>query len=62
MKAHVVADKCTGCELCVSICPAVFSMNADNVAEAIREPVPKSEEAACREAAESCPTEAIVLE
>lgn len=61
MKAIVDQEACTGCELCPSICPAVFSMQ-DNVAVAIAGEVPPQEEAACREAAESCPVEAITLE
>ena len=59
MKANVDADMCTGCGLCPDICPAVFRMEGD---VALAGPVPADEEASCRDAAESCPVEAISIE
>ena len=61
MKAKVDPDMCTGCGLCPDICPAVFEMDGD-VAKAKVDPVPADAEADCREAAESCPVEAINIE
>lgn len=61
MKAIVDEETCIGCELCPQICPAVFSMQGA-VAVAIPGPVPAEEEDACRDAAESCPVDAIRIE
>ncbi len=61
MRAIVDPDTCIGCELCPSICPEVFEMEG-NVAITIKDPVPPDVEDTAREAAESCPTEAIKIE
>lgn len=60
MKAIVDKDLCTGCGLCCDTCPAVFEMG-DNVAVVIPGEVPDEAEASCREAATSCPVEAIAI-
>jgi len=62
MKAIVDPELCTGCGLCPDICPSVFEMNDDGIAESIIAPVPVDDESSCREAADSCPAEAIVIE
>ncbi len=61
MKAKVDKDACTGCGLCADACPEVFEID-DDVAKVIADPVPAANEASCREAAESCPVEAITIE
>lgn len=48
-------NKCTGCGLCVSICPEVFKINSDGKAEA----KPGANAKCAKEAAENCPVEAI---
>lgn len=60
MKAIVDPDACIGCELCPSICPEVYRMEGP-VAKAIEGEVPKEFEDSAREAAESCPVEAIKI-
>jgi len=61
MKAKVDPDLCTACGLCVDTCPEVFKMG-DEVAEVIADPVPADQEDCVKEAAESCPVEAISYE
>jgi len=62
MKAIVKKDVCIGCGLCVDICPEVFVMNADNIAETTQERVGAEIKDKCRDAATNCPVEAIVIE
>ena len=61
MKAIVDQDTCIGCELCPGICPEVFEM-VGPVARVKVDPVPPEAQATAREAAESCPVEAIKIE
>ena len=61
MKVKVDADLCTGCELCIDSCPAVFEVK-DGVAAAKVNPVPSEEEENCRTAVADCPSEAITIE
>jgi ferredoxin len=60
MKVKVDPDLCTGCELCVGLCPEVFRMEDGKAVAA--SPAPAAHEAACKDAAAQCPTEAIKLE
>ncbi len=61
MKAKVDPNTCIGCELCPTICPDVFRMGDDGVAHTIVEMVPGESEDSAREAAESCPVDAISI-
>jgi ferredoxin len=61
MKVRVDEETCVGDETCVDICPEIFEMNGD-VAVAKMEEVPEDLEEKCKEAAESCPVEAITIE
>jgi ferredoxin len=45
----------------VDICPELFEMDGD-VAVSKKDEVPEELKEACREAAESCPAEAIIIE
>lgn len=60
MKAVVDKKTCIGCGLCADECKAVFEMGED-VAVVIVDEVPADAVAKCREAAKSCPVEAITL-
>jgi len=60
MEARVTED-CIACERCVEICPVVFQMGTE-FAEVKTSPVPDEYEDDVREAADECPTDAIIVE
>jgi ferredoxin len=62
MKATVNEDLCIGCESCVDICPDVFEMKGELAVCRFDDDILEEFEDACREAAESCPVEAIEIE
>jgi len=53
-------DKCIGCGLCESICPEVFEMGKDEKPKIKDAKACKGNEK-CREAADSCPVQAIIV-
>jgi ferredoxin len=61
MKVRVDEEACVGDETCVEICPEIFEMQGD-VAVTKMEEVPEELEGSCKEAAGSCPVEAILIE
>ncbi len=61
MKVRIDADLCTACGLCTDDVPDVFSMG-DDVAEVVSGNVPAKLEDAVKDAADSCPSEAIIVE
>ncbi|MGL4739929.1 MAG: ferredoxin [Sarcina sp.] len=62
MKAKVDPNTCIGCELCVSLCPSVFSMNDDLVSEAITAELTEEQISDAEQAMEQCPVAAISME
>ncbi len=60
MKARVTED-CISCGRCVEICPEVFEMG-DELAQVKVDVVPAEHEEATRQAADECPTSAIIIE
>lgn len=61
MKVRIDPELCTGCELCIDTCPAVFEVK-DGLAVAKVNPVPPEKEENCRTASSDCPSEAIVID
>jgi ferredoxin len=63
MKVRVDEDLCAGCGTCAEMCPQVFEME-DDLAKVIigDKPIPEEYDALCRETADSCPVEAIIIE
>jgi len=63
VKAFVDEDICSGCGVCVEICPDVFALDEEaGLAKVKANPVPVSAELSCRSAKEQCPVEAIIIE
>lgn len=60
MNAKILEDQCTGCGICPSMVPDVFELDGA-VASVKTNPVPEGLVEECRDAAESCPVQAIEL-
>jgi ferredoxin len=61
MNVRIEADLCTACGLCTDDVPDVFKMG-DDVAEVIKADVTGDLEDAVKDAVDSCPSEAIIVE
>jgi len=59
MKAKLDRDGCISCGLCPTICPEVFRMAEDGVAEVYHADVPSDVEVRAVEAQEGCPVSVI---
>lgn len=56
-----ITEDCIACEKCVVICPYVFDMG-EEFAVVTANPIPEEHFVAVREAADECPTDAIIIE
>lgn len=61
MKCKVDPDLCTGDEICIQVCPEVFEMEDDKAVVKMDE-IPDDLQDSVKEAADSCPSEAIIIE
>lgn len=62
MKAALDRDGCISCGLCIDVCPEVFRMGEDGIAEVFLEEVPANVEEKAIEAQESCPVSVITVQ
>jgi ferredoxin len=62
MKPVVDEDLCIGCGNCEDTCPEVFRLEADGVAHVIAENTGPDLYGCIRDAADSCPVDAISIE
>ncbi len=58
MKVKVIKEKCIHCGICATIAPSVFVIPDDDTALVKAQPTQENETQA-KEAADTCPTEAI---
>jgi len=56
------SELCSRCGPCVDICPEAFELNEEGTAIVKLDEVPSELQDACREVADSCPSEAISIE
>ncbi len=62
MKGFVDKDACIGCGLCEGICPKVFKMDSDGTASASEDEILETLIESAKDAADSCPVAAIIVE
>lgn len=61
MKARITED-CISCGLCGDMCPDVFEVPSGELANVKVDEIPADQQDCAREAAEACPTSAIIIE
>lgn len=59
MRIRIDESQCTGCGICVHICPGIFELGDDGLAHVKN---PGAGQDCVGEARDSCPSEAIILE
>lgn len=62
MKANIDREGCISCGLCAEICPKVFRMSDDGLAEVYVDVVPPDAESDALEAQDNCPVSVITVE
>ena len=63
MKVRVEENKCCGYATCLSVAPEVFEIDSSQIAVVLIDgEIPERLHGCVREAAEACPTDAIVIE
>ena len=62
MKGFVDKDTCVGCGVCTAICPEIFEMGDDGIAEASENEIAGNLIESAKDAEEQCPVSAITVE
>ena len=62
MRVCIDSELSSGCGPCVDICPEAFELNEEGLAVVKLSEIPVKLQDACKEAADSCPSEAISIE
>lgn len=62
MYVEVDQSLCISCGTCMDTCPEVFNWNDDEKAHSLFDEIPEDLEEQVREAADGCPTGAIIVE
>lgn len=62
MKAKIDRNGCIACGMCWEICPEVFRMADDGLAEVYVDDIPEPFEESAKEACDSCPVSVITVE
>ena len=57
--SYYVDNECIACGMCYEIAPDYFSLDADGIAYVAKQPTSDDAKAACAEAIDSCPVDAI---
>jgi ferredoxin len=61
MKVRIDEETCVGDGACVEVCPEIFEMTGEIARVKMRD-VPEELQGACKEAADECVVEAIIIE
>lgn len=61
-KVYVDKELCIGCGLCADMCPDIFVLTDDGKAEVTSEQAAQDNISGAKDAAATCPTEAIKVE
>ena len=62
MKAFIYRSGCIGCGVCPTLCPEVFAMGEDGLAQVIAPDIPGASESAALEAQQNCPVSVISVD
>lgn len=62
MKVKIIREECTGAAVCEMLCPEVFKVGEDEIAEVLKDEPEETLWPRVKEAVARCPSMAIVVE